>query len=226
MTERLDEKEKRRAAVLLFAHILLFPLLVSLCAFRFHEALTTAEYNLLYYGVSSLLCVLFLGKYLRRSFESLKNEPKKTLTALIFGCALFLLLTALFGFLLKALGIDGTDPNSQSVNEMMDSQGFITLLLTVLFAPFVEETLFRGGVFCALYDKGRLYAYLVTTVLFSVYHVWQFAYSSGDWHALLYAAAYIPASVTLCFIYEKSGTVWAGMLFHAGYNLFARLFSL
>lgn len=226
MTDRLDEREKRRAAALLFAHILLFPILVSICSMRFHEALTTAEYNLIYYCTSAALCAVFLGKYLRRSFDNLRKAPKKTLTALLLGCVLFLALTVICGAVLRFLGIEGADPNSQGVNKMMDSQRLITVLLTACLAPFVEETLFRGGIFCALYEKGRLPAYLVTIAVFSVYHVWQFAYSSGDLSCLLYAIAYIPASAALCFIYEKSGTVWAGVIFHAGYNIVARLSSM
>jgi membrane protease YdiL (CAAX protease family) len=40
-----------------------------------------------------------------------------------------------------------------------------------------------------------------------------------DWTVLFYLLQYVPASVALCWCYEKSGTIWSPIVLHAAINL-------
>ena len=60
-------------------------------------------------------------------------------------------------------------------------------------------------------------------MLFSLYHVWQYAAASGDPGLLLYAIQYIPMSVALAWTYERSGSIWTPIFFHMGYNAISYL---
>lgn len=225
MTDRLNEREKIAALILLLCHILLFPVLINLFQLMHPGVLSVAQCNLLYYCVSAALSVAFLGRFILRSSRKLFSDPKNSFKAIFFGALIVVVLSFVCTYIVRSLGISGTDPNSESVITLMESERTVMLVITVLLAPFVEELLFRGGIFCALYEKGRLTAYVITVLLFSLYHVWQSAFASGDIRYLLYALAYIPPSVALCYVYEKSDCIALGIIFHMGYNLAAQLIS-
>ena len=119
------------------------------------------------------------------------------------------------------LGISDGNPNNAAVNDMLNEERNIIIVMTVILAPVVEECIFRGGFFCAFYRKNRYVAYVLSIVLFSVYHVWQYAFAAQDVSYLLYAISYIPASFVLCWVYEKSGSIWTSIFFHMSFNAYA-----
>ena len=218
MTDRLSAKEQISAVALLMLHAVLLPLAASQLELYYPGLLTPAQYNLAYYCISVVLCFVLLWRYLKESFFTLCDRAGRGLTSILLGWALYLVLSWLLAPLFELLGIVGTDPNTQSVADMMTQDRGIIIAVTLILAPIIEESVFRGGIFCGLYGKSRACAYLVSIILFSVYHVWQFAFVSGDIKGLLYAAAYIPAGFVLCRVYERSGSLWAGIIFHASVN--------
>ena len=88
--------------------------------------------------------------------------------------------------------------------------------VAVLLAPIVEEPLFRGLLYGQIRRRSRAAAYCVSVLLFCFYHVWQ--YLLLDWRYIFQMINYVPASVGLCYSYEKSGTVWAPIAFHMFIN--------
>lgn len=102
-------------------------------------------------------------------------------------------------------------------------QGTVPLVLTfislVILPPLVEEFLFRGF----LYTSMRKYlkfigAALVTSLLFAVAHL-----PAGGAAGPLYIAAIdtFLLSLVLCFLREKTGSLWAGITLHALKNCVA-----
>ena len=141
--------------------------------------------------------------------------------AFVVGWGIYFVLALAFGLLIKALGIGEDNPNNSAIEEMLEQDRGIIIAMTVFLAPIVEECIFRGGLFCGLYRKNRYLAYVVSIVLFSVYHVWQYALAAQDISYLLYAISYIPASVALCWAYERSGSIWTSIFFHMSFNAYA-----
>ena len=89
----------------------------------------------------------------------------------------------------------------------------------IFLAPIVEEVVFRGVVFQSLRKKSRLLAYGVSVGLFCLYHVWQYAVAYQDPVMLLYALEYIPITLAITWSYERSGSLWTAIAFHAANNL-------
>lgn len=111
-----------------------------------------------------------------------------------------------------------------------DTSGQLNLALTfislVVLPPLVEETVFRGFVFSGLKNKlPVVYAALLTSVLFASAHL-QF----GSGQPLLWVAALdtFTLSLVLCYLRQKTGGLWAGVLLHALKNgiAFVSLFLL
>ncbi len=89
----------------------------------------------------------------------------------------------------------------------------ILFITAVLFAPVTEELLFRGWIYTSLRFRFGLWtALLVSSALFAVAH-----YESTH----LYALAVFPIGLALGAIRARTGSVKAGILFHACNNLIA-----
>lgn len=216
------KKSEFWGAMIMFAlHVLLFPTLLGiLVAFR-PGLLSESQINLVYYCTSAVLTFVLLGKFLRRNFDSLLDNLWGSLVAFVVGWGIYFVLALAFGLLIKALGIGEDNPNNSAIEEMLEQDRGIIIAMTVFLAPIVEECIFRGGLFCGLYRKNRYLAYVVSIVLFSVYHVWQYALAAQDISYLLYAISYIPASFALCWTYERSGSIWTSIFFHMSFNAYA-----
>ena len=88
----------------------------------------------------------------------------------------------------------------------------------VVFAPVIEETLVRGVVFGTIRPASRVLAYIVSALLFTLMHNWQYFGLYPALSILLSCLPYIPASVALAWVYEKGGTIWAPITLHALIN--------
>ena len=64
-------------------------------------------------------------------------------------------------------------------------------------------------------------AYVVSILLFSLYHVWQFAFLYKDVTYLLYMLQYLPITFALTWCYEYTGSLWTAIFFHASNNYLA-----
>lgn len=222
MNDYLKKTEFWSAMILLLLHVVLFPIALSVLLSMYPQLLTEPQANLAYYVVTTTLVFLLMGRYLRRSFDVLIDNIFGCLRSFGLGIIMFFVLNTVAGLVMGALGLaDGDNLNQEAINGMLAENRGMIVAMTVFLAPVAEETLFRGGLFCGLYRRGRWLAYGVCVLAFSVYHVWQYALAMWDISYLLMAIQYIPAAFTLCWIYEQSGSVWTSIFFHMGINLLA-----
>lgn len=182
---------------------------------RFSSGTMNLLFYLLMAGVVCALFRSFLGKSLQKAFW----HPKMIAQGILWGVCADLLLRAM----LRPMTHLAENWNTGQFAVQTEHAPLLVLVATVICAPVVEETLFRGLVFGSLRKNHRLLAYGVTTALFCMLHVWQQVLRAGDLHALSLMVEYIAPSVALIFCYEKSGTIWAPILLHAGMNMYALL---
>jgi uncharacterized protein len=93
-----------------------------------------------------------------------------------------------------------------------DIQLLLAFISLVILPPIAEEIMFRGFLFSSLRAKFRLVpAVIVTSILFGLAHL-QF----GNGAPLLWIAAIdtFTLSCFLCYLREKTGSVWASVLLH------------
>lgn len=89
----------------------------------------------------------------------------------------------------------------------------------VVLPPIAEEIMFRGFLFTSLRAKYRFRTtVIITSLLFGIAHL-QF----GSGAPLLWVAAIdtFTLSCVLCYLREKSGSLWPGIFLHALKNLIA-----
>jgi membrane protease YdiL (CAAX protease family) len=95
----------------------------------------------------------------------------------------------------------------------------LTFLSLVVLPPIAEETVFRGFVYTGIRNKIKpISAALLTSLLFAVAHL-QF----GSGRPLLWVAGLdtFILSLVLCYLREKTGSLWPGVLLHGLKNSIA-----
>ncbi len=174
--------------------------------------------NLLYYAVGFAYLLGFLFHYLRETFADMCSGFGRTVIAVLVGFIAYVFLSNLVSFGLQFFLENLTNPNSAAVNASTKLNPNKMLVIGVLLAPVVEETLFRGVAFGSLRRKNALLAYAVSTLLFAVYHLW--SYLVYDFHPslLLYLLQYLPAGLVLGWAYDYSKTLWAPVFLHMMIN--------
>ncbi len=174
--------------------------------------------NLLYYAVGFAYLLGFLFHYLRETFADMCGSFGRTVIAVLVGFIAYVFLSNLVSLGLRFFLENLTNPNSAAVNASTKLNPNKMLVIGVLLAPVVEETLFRGVVFGSLRRKNALLAYAVSTLLFAVYHLW--SYMVYDFHPslLLYLLQYLPAGLVLGWAYDYSKTLWAPVFLHMMIN--------
>jgi hypothetical protein len=110
------------------------------------------------------------------------------------------------------------NPNDAAVTSMAKLNPNTMIVIGVLLAPIVEEVLFRGVVFGTIRKKSRVLAYIVSALLFAVYHLWEYMLTGFSWDLVLYLLQYIPAGIILCWCYERSKNIWGSVFLHMMIN--------
>lgn len=227
MRDRLKRSEFWSAMVLLVLHVAVFPIALSMLVAVKPDIMSAEQINLLYYALTTLLVFVLLGRYLRRSFDGLVDAPAHCLWTFCLGWGAYFVLSMAVSLLLTALGVDlQNNLNEETIGAMLGSKRGMMIAMTVFLAPIAEECLFRGGLFCGIYPKSRVAAYVVSSAMFCLYHVWQYAVALWDASYLIMAVQYIPAAVVLCWVYERSGSLWTSIFFHMSVNGYAVLAAL
>lgn len=203
-------------------HIFVLPVLLSLYAAVSPAPLSAGTVNLIYYGAgfAFVLCAMF--SYLRGEFDSLLDRPGRCLSALIGALTVNYVLSFFVGLALLALESGSVEnPNDAAIAASPSGSFAVLKALGIFIGPVTEETLFRGVAFGTLRPRSRILAYAASTLLFAVYHVWQYALLGVDARFLLYLLQYVPMSMALGWCYDRSGSIWTCIFFHMGYNALA-----
>ena len=181
--------------------------------------LTNSELNILYYSIGLVYMLLFLRRFLRRSFDTALDAKGRFVLSIIGGYAADLALSFILSSLILIAGLElGNSPNNVAIMSEASTDYTRIAVLSIALAPMVEEPLFRGLLFGCIRPRNRLLAYVVSAALFSLYHVWQYVAVTGDLSLLLYCLLYLPVSVGLAWAYDRSGSIWAPMVMHAIIN--------
>ena len=133
---------------------------------------------------------------------------------MLLGYAVYFLSLYLVMALLGLVLDDVVNPNAAAINSQTKLNPNAMIVVGVLLAPTVEETLFRGVAFGTIRKKSRFLAYAVSAVLFAVYHLWDYMLQGFSWDMVLYTFQYIPAGIILCWCYERSKNIWAPIFLH------------
>lgn len=173
--------------------------------------------NIWYYAIGLAFTLIAMWKFLRRSYENMLDRLTYSLAMILAAYAVDVLLSLVLQLGMSLFG-ELPIPNNDVIVDLAGQDYRRMIAVAVLMAPLVEECLFRGVVFGTIRQKSRFWAYLVSVLLFSLYHVWQYALVYADARYLLSALQYVPVSIALTYCYDRTQSIWPPVFFHMFIN--------
>lgn len=216
-TSRMSRGEAIAALVYLPVHIAVLPTVLQLLISQ--GRLDAVNANFLCYTIGFCYMLGFLRRFLRRDFDPLCDRPGRCIVEILASYGLMFLGNLAVMVLLMLLTHQGENPNNAGVMDLAAEGWGKTAALAIFMAPIVEECLFRAGIFGTLRRYNRWAAYIVAVLAFSAYHVW--AYAIADPSYWIYLIQYVPVSILLCRVYERTNSIWSSIFFHMLVNYIA-----
>lgn len=186
-------------------------------------------YYLGYLIVYLLLMVIFyliaMSWYQDEWNRFLQNKGDQKAVSVYTVAALF---TSVFILNLILFGVFHVDTPDNQANNLayLQADPFGFVISTLLFAPFMEETIFRGCIFAPMRKKHPFFfSAFVSGLCFGLLHILA-SVLSHDYSQCIYALVYGLCGFVLAIPYEKTGSIFAGMLTHMLYNLLGMIFML
>ncbi len=200
---------------LLAIHMFALPPLLNWLTRSGSWNLTAAQVNLVYYGVSFVLTVAFLFRFLRLSFPRFFKNFGGTVSTIVLAFVAYYALSYLVSLVQNLLSGNFSLPPIGGAGKLNRD---VLTIISLLLAPVAEEVLFRGVAFGVTRKSSRIFAYIFSLILFSVYHIFWDAVGSFSWSLLWTALHFLPASLVLCWSYERSGSIWTPIVLHILFN--------
>ena len=204
-------------------HMFLIGELIAFVLIATGRGIDLLELNIIYMLVGTVYLMATMRRYLQESFIRFLHFGWSNLWVMPVGYAIRFALGIPVTVILLALTPELANPNEEIIRDIIDQNLLPSIFMAVILAPIVEELLFRGVIFAPLRKYSRALAYAVSTLLFAFLHVSAFIFFAFDLNLLLVMLVYVPAGISLCWVYEKSGSIWTAIFLHALMNLVAVL---
>ena len=134
------------------------------------------------------------------------------------GFCIYWLLSIAVGALIQVLYPDFFNVNDDSISQLLEENGTLIRIGTVLLVPVTEELLYRGLIFRSIYRKNPVSAYVISIFLFAALHVVSYITMYEPLHLALCFLQYLPAGFCLAWAYVRADSIWAPILIHIAVN--------
>ena len=119
-------------------------------------------------------------------------------------------------------GLD-TSVNESEINYYFENAPYYYTFVAVVFAPIVEECVFRLAIHRRLASSGyKGTGILIASVLFGFIHVYSSLFS-GNYLDLVFMIVYSSMGLVISLLYERTGSLWCCILLHMLNNAVASL---
>lgn len=162
--------------------------------------------------------LLILSIYLTKDFwiemgRRFKQEPMMNIKTVFITLPLMLGTSMVLNYAITTLtGLDG----SQNQNELIKIFGDFPLLLVfqaLIFAPIVEELMYRGLLFGMLQKRSQMFAVLFSSFFFGMAHVYPSLFD-GQYMDLVFLPTYFMLGFWLNRAYIKSKSLYTPVIIH------------
>ncbi len=167
--------------------------------------------NALAYAIVALVMCLLMNKDLVEHIKSFKNG--KAFVAGLVGFVLILTFNNVYRSLVNPLYPVSDNVNEESLDSIITIYPLCSILVFGILGPIVEELTYRAGLFTLTKKKNKVFAYVVTILVFAFIH---FSFESvvsasqtGDtsWliNELLNMPTYMFAAAVFIYLFDNFG---------------------
>ena len=218
LTVYTDRKENIAGFIYIAIQMFLLPSVLQSINSTLPTPFTTGALNFIYFAINFICVTVIFHRYLLTSFKVLIQSPFVTLKCALFGFVAYQVGKALMTLVIMLLSPDFTNLNDQAVQDSMTQNYTLMGIGTIILAPVAEEVLYRGVVFGCFHRKFPVFAYIFSTIVFSMIHIVGYIGKYTPMALLCSFILYLPAGLCLAWAYDKSGTVMAPILMHIAIN--------
>ena len=191
---------------------------LSLAIQFFSLPLGSTELNLIFFCLNFVVAVILFRHFLHSTvLVAVKRIPVILITAII-GFFVYNALTTLVSIAIVAIEPTFYNVNNENLSVISQQYYALTAVCTVILVPVAEELFHRGAIFGGLYQRSRLAAYLVSTLVFALVHITGYVGYFAPKTLLLCYLQYIPAGLCLAACYDLTGCIVTPILLHAAIN--------
>ena len=181
----------------------------------------TVLLNVLFDFLLMMMAIMIFKKELRSQFLQLKRRKiNDFLMDVVIGVGMIYILNILGNIItLLTTNTVGSSANQTSITSLLTVAPLLMVLCIVIFAPVLEELIFRLMLFTGSYNYlGRIPAYIISAGLFGFLHIYSSLFA-GNLSEILQIFPYLFMGLGLCFVYEKSNNIYVPIMAHAIINL-------
>lgn len=174
-----------------------------------------------FYVLLIILCVWISWYEWKHSFDQIKKVPIAFLFRVVIGGFFVIILNVFLSVLSSLLSGQMDSLNQEVIADNMSVAPVFMMFSVLIFAPIVEESVFRGGIFafCRRYLNFGCAAF-ISALAFGWIHVMD-ALLAGQWSDGVYLLVYGGIGLVNAWFYERQG----GLLASSGVHLFNNLIS-
>ena len=161
------------------------------------------------YVIMFTLMVLVFRKQLVHDFKIFKQYFKEYILLALKTWGKSLVVLMIVGIILQLVTNLGTSNNQQTLQTMFNKMPIFVIILTMFYAPIVEELLFRG-VFRKFIKSEYLFV-LISGITFGLLHVIDDSKTLAEFS---YVIVYSSLGMFLASLYYKTNNLFANISFH------------
>ncbi|MBQ8040700.1 MAG: CPBP family intramembrane metalloprotease [Lachnospiraceae bacterium] len=177
----------------------------------------TMPYILIGAGILTILVFFIVAKIRKKKFTesaSLRKFKPATVAPIVLGGIAF---NFAISYLMNLIPFPQTwiDSYEASSNELLGNVSIALWISVVIMAPLVEELTFRGFMYTRLKQgMPKWIAVILTSLVFGIVH-----------GTIIWAIYTFVFSLALIYIFERTKSIWACILFHMAFNLVGAVMS-
>lgn len=203
---------------------LLFPQILYLVYFIIIDVVLGMNIpDVLSYGVDTVVTLItmsimlfILRKHMPKLLEGFKDIK-------IYTLALKLYLVIMVFNIIMGLFITEQGANQEAINNMIQDSPYTQFIAVVIFAPIMEEIIFRFVIFRSVFHKNRILAYVVSSLIFGSVHLIMSVFQGSLSQDIVLLPVYTMLGAVFAFAYDYTGKLSAPIVAHMLNNLVAFL---
>ena len=179
--------------------------------------------GVLSYGIDTIVTLITMSimlfimrKHIPKILEGFKDIKIYTLALkLYFVIMIFNIIMGLF--------ITEQGANQEAINNMVKDSPYTQFIAVVIFAPIMEEIIFRFAIFRSILHKNRILAYVVSSLIFGSVHLIMSIFQGSLGQDIVLLPVYTMLGAVFAYAYDSTGKLSAPIIAHMLNNLVAFL---
>jgi len=171
-----------------------------------------------------MLTIILSIPYLRKSLFNHQFSQRSYLTLFTFLCLIIFYMGNIFISLVTSCFTTNSNNNQNAIEDLLYLSPLLTTIMTVIFAPLVEEITYRASLFAFFGHKHKYAALIVSSILFAFIHFDFRTIGKPTFvNEVINIFSYLFAGFFFGYTYLRSENIFSNMTLHAVNNLVASL---